>query len=105
VTDASGDVTKTVYLRHDQSITIKGLAEGAKYSVTETPEDYKSDATNNVIAETSGMEADATAAFTNTRAGNIPTGVLMTLAPFVGLTGAAAGGIAVLATKKSKKSE
>lgn len=40
-TDASGAVTKTVYMKHGQNIQIKGLAAGANYTITEVPEDYK----------------------------------------------------------------
>jgi len=103
VASAAGAVTKDIYLQHGQSITIKGLAAGAKYTITELPEDYKSSATENKIEDTTGMAADATAAFTNTRNGTVPTGIILSVVPGVALIGAAGAGIAALASKKKKE--
>ena len=98
VTDASGAATVDYYLQGGQSVVIKGLPDGAKYTVTEVQEDYKPSATstgddaavasagNSVSDTTTGIKADTTNAFTNTRSGNIPTGVAV----------AAGSGLAVL---------
>ena len=104
ITDANGAVTKIVYLKHGQSITVKGLASGAKYTITEVPEDYKCSATDNKIEDTTGMAADATCAFTNTRNGVVPTGVVLSVMGGIALAAIGIGGIgyAVVAEKKSK---
>ena len=54
----------TIALKHDQSVTIKGLPEGAKYKVVETKVDgfaATSDTMNGAIAKNQTAEA----AFTN----------------------------------------
>ena len=100
VCDASGSVTKTVYLKHDQSIVIKGLASGAKWTITEAAEDYKSTAEHDT--ETAGMAADTTAAFTNTRNGVVPTGVMLTVVPGVVIVAVALLGLVALKRKKDE---
>ncbi len=95
-------VTQTFYLKHGQSIDVLGLPMGATYDIVEAEEDYtpavvvtgdidtqNNDAVEAVITanhEVSGtLDADDTnivAAFTNTRDGIIPTGVIMAIAPF-----------------------
>ena len=101
--DDNGTVTQTFYLQHGQEITIKGLAKGTEYAVTENPEDYKQTAPENA----SGTIAsdDVTAAFTNTRSGVIPTGVLLTVAPFAAIMAVGAVGILVMVGKKRKRAE
>ncbi len=103
VTNASGNVTKTIYLQHGQSVTISGLAAGAKYTVTENPEDYQSSAPGNKIENQTGMTADETAAFTNIREGTVPTGVMLTVIPGVLLVAAAAAGLIAIRNKKREK--
>ncbi len=160
-TDANGDVTKTVYLKHGQNIQIKGLTAGAQYTITETPEDYKpssvqqkgediaavaatewyvdgnesapfnseaealeaaeNDAsrvsdngvaavtatrvngTTAVVAESTGMDADHDIDYTNTRNGNVPTGVMLSVIPGVALLGI--GGGAIFAASRKKKED
>ncbi len=74
------------YLQHDQSIIIRGLPLTANYTVGEDEEDYikaiKSGDTNTgVIGTVASSGKVATAGFTNTRDGIIPTGILMTIIP------------------------
>ena len=94
------EITQVFYLKHSQSISVLGLPEGASYSVTEAEEDYTpavvvtgdvdandvNEATITVNHQASGTiddnDTNITAAFTNTRDGIIPTGVIMTVAPF-----------------------
>jgi hypothetical protein len=80
------------YLQHGQSVKIEGLPTGATYTVEEVKEEYEPaltitggssstvEATNDEGSGT--LSSDVTAAFTNTRDGVIPTGVLLTIAPF-----------------------
>lgn len=100
---ADGTVTQVFYLQHGQEITIKGLAKGTEYAVTENPEDYKQTAPDN--ASGTIVSEDVTAAFTNTRSGVIPTGVLLTVAPFAAIMAIGAVGILVMVGKKRKRAE
>ena len=100
--DADGAVTKDLYLKHGQTVTIKGLAKGANVTVTETPEDYKCDKSGNKI-EVTNMEADSLGnTFTNTRSGIIPTGVLLTVVPGVAIVAIALVGLFVMKKKKNE---
>lgn len=86
---SSGTVTQDFYLRHGQKITIRGLVADTQYTVTEDAEDYKSEGA--VVTEytdpTTGTiaTADINTSYRNTRDGVIPTGILMTVAPFAAL--------------------
>ena len=88
----------TFYLKDGQYITVQGLPAGVTYTVTETPEDYTQ--TNGITAEVSSktddqsqpiaysdpvtgtLTKDIKTGFTNNKQGVIPTGVLLTIAPF-----------------------
>ncbi len=119
LTDGSGNVTKTVYLKHGQNITIKGLAAGAKYTVTETAEDYKPSTVKTsadgieernstaVVSETEGMESNHDVDYINTREGVVPTGVMVSAAGGIALAVAGVGGIsyAVISRKKNRKNK
>lgn len=110
-TDEFGAVTKTFYLQHGQSITIEGLTDGAKWEITENAEDYKSSVVAKEgetplagAADTDGIHDDSTAAFTNTREGVVPTGVLLTVAPFAVLMLVGIAGIVAVLLKKKRAS-
>lgn len=99
------------YLQDTQSVKILGLPAGATYTVTEDAEDYKpaltltgdDDATKNDTSATGALDADITAAFTNTRDGIVPTGVLLTIAPFaIGLLLFGALAVFLIARKKRR---
>ena len=92
-TGSHGVVTEYFYLKDGQYITVKGLPEGYMYELSEVVEDYTatngiSQATNGTtayqdpIVNTTGVNADIKTGFTNDRSGVIPTGVLLTIAPF-----------------------
>lgn len=99
---------QTFYLRHGQSVVIRGLAPNVAYTVTENNEDYLSEsmagATNQgTIGEVASEEKMANAGFTNTRNGVVPTGVAVAMG-----TGLAVIGIALLgifATRKKSREE
>lgn len=118
VTDAQGAATKDFYLQHGQSVVIKGLPAGAKYTVTEVQEDYKASATatgdsdvaiaaagNSAADTTTGITADTTNAFTNTRDGIIPTGILLTGGIGLAAVAIGVGGFALLSKKKRNESD
>lgn len=116
---ADGTVTQKFYLAHNQDIVIQGVAKGSKYKVTENAEDYKStpadaigaDAADRVIEApadaTSGTVAseDIHTGYLNTRNGVIPTGVIMTVAPFAAVTLLGGAGVVTMVMKKKKSSE
>ena len=88
---AVGTYSGQYTLTNGQSIKVIGLNSGAHYIVSENSQDYTPSVTvtgtgytvNDAKNQVSGdMAGDVTAAFTNTREGVIPTGVLLTIAPF-----------------------
>ena len=108
-----GNATQDFYVQDGDSITVKGLAAGTKYTLTEVQEDYTPSvektgdtdgtAEGNRAADTeSGITADTTVAFTNTKEGTIPTGVLMSVAPYVIIGGIVLAGIAALSLRKRR---
>lgn len=115
-TDASGAVEKDVYLKHGDELIIGGLAAGAKYTVTEVPEDYtpatslkKGDAaaitgTAAEVAEAEGMAANHDLDYTNSRSGMIPTGVVLSAIPGIALIGIG-GGYMIAVSRKKKEDE
>lgn len=104
-----GTVTQKFYLQHGQEIKIEGLAKDTKYDITENKEDYKSeaakvtnytDAVNGTIVST-----DLKTSYLNTRDGVIPTGVIMTVAPFAVVTLIGGFGAVRLSMKKKREDE
>ena len=94
-TDENGGATVHYYLKDGQYIKVKGLPQAATYTLTEKYEDYTqtSGITTDVSGKTQVYAAPASTAtaigpndvyvgFTNTKDGVIPTGVLLTIAPF-----------------------
>lgn len=109
---AGGTVTQDFYLQGGQSIVLKGIANGAAYSVTEVQEDYSPSVavtgdtegvttTGNNSAADTHITADTTAAFTNTRQGTVPTGIMMTVVP--GALAILCGGAGATYILKGKK--
>lgn len=106
---ADGTVTQKFYLQHGQEVKIQGIAKDTKYDVTENTEDYKptpagitnyTDAVNGTVAST-----DLKTSYLNTRDGVIPTGVIMTVAPFAAVTLLGGFGIAKFSMKKRRDDE
>lgn len=98
------------YLQHGQSIVIRGLAPNAGYTVTENAEDYASapkngDTNSGTIGTVAGSNKMATAGFTNTRDGIIPTGVVSAVAGGIALLGVGAGGYTLLSARKKDRDE
>ncbi|MBR0145125.1 MAG: QVPTGV class sortase B protein-sorting domain-containing protein [Eubacterium sp.] len=104
-------VSHAFYLQDGQSIVIHGIAKGTGYTVVETPEDYKpsvqvGSATATESASATGtVNASTTVAFTNTRDGIIPTGVILSVAPWVIAGIVIIGGIVFFAIRSRKKYE
>ena len=70
-------------LKHGDTVTIANLPEGVKYTVTEA--DYKDEKYETTSENATGtMDAEAkTAAFTNTKTGDIDTGVYLDNLPYI----------------------
>ena len=86
---ANGTATGEYSLTNGSTVQVIGLNAGAVCTVTEDAEDYTAthrlDSGNAVSGESSGavtLNSDHSVAFTNTRNGIIPTGVILTIAPF-----------------------
>lgn len=86
---ANGTATGEYSLTNGSTVQVIGLNAGAVCTVTEDAEDYTAthrlDSGNAVSGESSGavtLNSDHSVAFTNTRNGVIPTGIIMTIAPF-----------------------
>ena len=86
---ANGTAIGEYSLTNGSTVKVIGLNEGAVCNVTEDPDDYTAthilDSGNAVSGNSSGnvtLNSDHSVAFTNTRNGIIPTGIIMTIAPF-----------------------
>ena len=95
VTGAQLKAGVTFYLQHNQKVVVRGLPVNATYYLMENAEDYKSSqtagATNGtsgtpaVIGTVAGNDKLAHAGFTNTRDGLVPTGIIMSVLPYVAI--------------------
>ncbi len=91
--DENGEATVYFYLKDGEYIKVKDLLAGTSYTLTEDAEDYS--ATEGISSTVNGGKGDYTdpvsgtidgnvkTGFENTRQGVVPTGVLITIAPFV----------------------
>ena len=117
-TDNTGKATQKFYLQHGQQVTVQGIAKDTTYAVTENTEDYKSTANTAAVsvveikadtdsAEVNGTIAskDLTTGYLNTRDGVIPTGVIMTVAPFAAVTLLGAVGMVTIKMRKKEDDE
>lgn len=103
-----GTVSQVYYLKHGQSIVIRGLTAKTQYTVTEKSysadgytTSYVLDSERPVESNTTGAKtmgaADHTVTFTNNKTGVVPTGILLDVAPYLLLVAAALAGFALLA--------
>lgn len=85
----NGTATGEYSLTDGSTVKVIGLNKGAVCTVTEDPDDYTATHSLDSGEENSGpsqgavtLDSDHSVAFTNTRNGIIPTGIIMTIAPF-----------------------
>ena len=85
----NGTATGEYSLTNGSTVQVIGLNAGAFCTVTEDPNDYTATHSLDGGAAVSGnsmgpviLNSDHSVAFTNTRNGIIPTGIIMTIAPF-----------------------
>ncbi len=110
---ADGTCTAYFYLADGDTVKVLDLPEGYGYTLTEVPEDYQSaagvdnDGTDNDYTDaTSGsaVDVDVKTGYTNDRNGIIPTGVIVTVAPFaIGLL--VFGAIILYVVSKRRRAE
>ena len=109
--DANGTATGVYSLTSGSTVQVIGLNAGAVCTVTEDPDDYTAthslDGGEAVSGASSGAvtlaDSDHSVAFTNTRNGIIPTGVIMTIAPFaIGICGFGAIIIFIICRRKRR---
>ena len=108
---ADGTATGTYSLTNGSTVKVIGLNKGAVCTVTEDAEDYTAthslDSGNAVSGNSSGnvtLNSDHSVAFTNTRNGIIPTGIIMTIAPFaIGICVFGAVFIFIICRKKRRR--
>lgn len=112
-----GTVTATYYLKHNQSIVIKGLTEDTQYEITETSyandgytTSYVLDSADSVKGNTTGLQTMGdtghTVVFTNDKdtGGVVPTGLLLDVAPYIVLVAVVVAGLAALMLSKKRRS-
>ena len=91
----------TFLLKHGETIHIENLPYGVTYTVTETAaEGYTTEKTGDT-GEISA--ADQIAAFTNTKAGSIDTGVVLNNMPYILVLAVLAAGVAVFIIRKRRE--
>jgi len=85
----NGTATGEYSLTNGSTVKVIGLNKGAVCNVTENPDDYtpthsldSGDAVSGASSGVVTLNSDHSVAFTNTRDGIIPTGIIMTIAPF-----------------------
>jgi hypothetical protein len=122
VADSTGSVSADYWLQNNQYIKVMGIPKNATYTVEEadtySTEGYVKTATSasdtfeiggiTFDDETSGTVAEGTdiqTGFTNTKQGNIPTGVILSVAPWVIAGIVVIGGIVFFAIRSRKKYE
>lgn len=106
------------YLKHGESLAIQGLPAGATYTIVEKASGYVASGTITVngtldttlqngtantdysVANNKSLTGDTTVAIGNDRTGIIPTGVLLTIAPFAALMVIGLVGVVVFLKKK-----
>ena len=111
IVGADGTATGGYSLTNGSTVKVVGLNAGAVCTVTENPDDYtathKLDGGNAVSGNSSGavtLDSDHSVAFTNTRNGIIPTGIIMTIAPFaIGICVFGAVFIFIICKRKSRR--
>ena len=108
---ASGTATGEYSLTNGSTVKVVGLNAGAVCTVTENPDDYTATHKLDTGEENSGadsgavtLNSDHSVAFTNTRNGIIPTGIIMTIAPFaIGICVFGAVFIFIICRKKRRR--
>ena len=114
--DANGSASTTIWLQNGQNIVFNNLVPGATYTISENKttidnEGYTPTATINGSAasfatgtyQVSGnMAANASVAYTNAKAGIVPTGIITSVLPGAMIIGVACIGFAMMKRRKDE---
>lgn len=95
----------TVYLKHGETISIANLPYGVSYTVTET--DYESDGYETTKSGDTGTinAATQTASFTNTKTGEVDTGITLDSLPYILIVAVVLGAGAAFIISRRKVEE
>lgn len=106
--DENGDATYDFTLADGEYAEIPEIATGTKYSVTADKDGYdqtKEDVENYEDTVSGTLSEDKDTSYTHKKEGTIPTGVVMTIAPFAGVALAGAAGVILKSKKKREDDE
>ena len=105
----------TLYLQHGDSVTLSGLISGCDFEIVEANNYYtvstvlsKEDAENATGTEATvkgTLDEDTTVAYTNKKTGTIPTGVILSVAPWCIAGIVIIAGVAFFAIRSRKRYE
>ncbi|MBR3636794.1 MAG: QVPTGV class sortase B protein-sorting domain-containing protein [Lachnospiraceae bacterium] len=104
-----------LYLQDGDEVTFTGLVENCSFTITEANKDYtvstkleqaeEEDVTGSEPSVTGTMDKDAIVTFTNNKQGTIPTGVILSVAPWVIAGIVIIAGVVFFAIRSRKKYE
>lgn len=113
ITVANGEGSADFYLKSGEYVTVKELPVGTKYTVSEVNGNYTAtyvvtengteivaSTPGNSYAEADGLAGDTNVTINNHREGIVPTGILMTVAPFAALMVIGIAGVLFIVLKK-----
>lgn len=112
-TDKTGDATVTriegtdkytVKVKDGETVTFKNVPDNAKYTVTEAEADKDGYTTTGQVQEAKELAANGTETVTNTKGGDVDTGVLLNNAPYIAILGGAAV-VAIYVVNKRRHSD
>ena len=104
----------TLYLQHGDSVTLSGLISGCDFEIVEANNYYTVstvlskegvDATGSEATVTGTLDVDTTVAYTNKKTGTIPTGVILSVAPWCIAGIVIIAGVAFFAIRSRKRYE
>lgn len=112
---ADGGLSKTVYLKHGQQLTVRGLPDGTNYTITVNREDYgvqtvktpvgqePIEGSDVTVEHSTGMHEDHQVDYILNKGIAIPTGVALSVLPGLALVMAAVFGLVWLRRKNREE--
>ena len=100
-----GGKAATVYLKHDQTVTLSNLPKNVKYEITEKTTGYTLSYLENSAAPEGTITANTAVMAHNTHEGVPDTGVILDNAPYILMLAVVAGAAMTLVIKKRREEE
>lgn len=100
-----GGKSATVYLKHDQTVTLSNLPKNVKYEITEKTTGYKLSYLEDSAAPEGTITANTAVKAHNTHEGVPDTGVILDNAPYILMLAVVAGAAMTLVIKKRREEE